>query len=75
VNEKLKYQTLAELREAYRFPDGDERRPWPLMIDNDHVSADEGDYEADTAVTVFRAHPELLLEEALRLLGIPFEHV
>ena len=73
----MKYQTLAELREAYRFPEGG--RPGPLMIDNDSTvaTAPTGEFIAGDAVYagVFEMHPAQLLEEALRLLGIPFEGV
>jgi hypothetical protein len=70
----MKYATLAELREAYRFPE-DARRPGPLMIDNDSVSATTGNDEEDNYEDVFEMHPAQLMEEALALLGIPFEHV
>jgi hypothetical protein len=66
----MKYATLAELREAYRFPEGN-GRPEPLSIDNDSAAA----WDEDGEVKVFEMHPAQLMEEALALLGIPFEHV
>lgn len=68
----MKYTTLAELREAYRFPEG-EGAPEPLVIDNDCCGAYEGD--DDTSEKVFDMNPTDVLEQALALLGIPFEHV
>ena len=57
--------TLAELREAYARGEVTD----PVMLDNDQVTAYvNGD-------RVFDSHPEQLLEDALDLLGIPWDHV
>jgi hypothetical protein len=63
--------TLAELVQAYH--DGTLKAP--LMLDNDHTSVwpDEGAQYNERYV--FEMHPEELLEQALTLLGIPWEHV
>jgi hypothetical protein len=57
--------TLAELREAYAK--GELTKP--LRLDDDQVTV----YVNDDRV--FDSHPEQLLEDALDLLGIPWEHV
>jgi hypothetical protein len=41
----------------------------PLMLDNDQTTVYQGDDE------VFEMHPADLIEQALTLLGIPWEHV
>lgn len=65
----LRYENLSELRNAYALGEVTE----PVMADNDTVDAhiDDEDEEAH----VFSAHPEDLLFEALKLLGVPAEHV
>ncbi len=65
-----KYKTLAELRQAYRQGEVTEA----LMLDNDDVSVYTGEDPEDEQLA-YKAHPEKLLEEALDLLGIPWEHV
>lgn len=56
---------LQELVAAYRAKSITE----PLMLDNDSTSVYQGDDE------VFEMHPEDLLQQALTMLGIPWEHV
>jgi hypothetical protein len=56
--------TLAELREAYAKGEVTE----PVTLDNDQVTAYSGDDR------VFESHPDQMLEAALDLLGIPWEH-
>lgn len=67
-----KYASLDALVQAYRNGEVTE----PLSLDNDdtYVTVPE-DPDWIRAETVFRAHPHDLLEEALTLLGIPWEHV
>ena len=57
--------TLQELVAAYQTGAVTER----LMLDNDSTSVYLGDDE------VFDMHPDDLIEQALTLLGIPWEHV
>lgn len=57
--------TLQELVAAYQTGAVTE----PLMLDNDSTSVCQGDDE------VFEMHPNDLIEQALTLLGIPWEHV
>ena len=71
----MKYQTLQELRKAYKSGELDKKNS-PLVIDNDSVTVyedDDGDEEGDS-VCVYRSHPATLLEDALNLLGIPWEN-
>lgn len=58
-------KTLAELRSAYIGG----RVTAPVMLDNDDVSVYQDDRE------VYGSDPDQLLEDALDLLGIPWEHV
>jgi hypothetical protein len=73
----LKYQTLAELAEAYKS--GELSQNDPLWLDNDTASvyvtevAPDGDDE--DSVQVFQMHPGLILNAALDLLYIPHEGV
>jgi hypothetical protein len=57
--------TLQELVAAYRTG----AVTGPLMLDNDSTSVYQGDDE------VFEMHPDELIEQALTMLGIPWEHV
>lgn len=59
------YKTLAELRDAYAR--GEVTRP--LRLDNDQVFVYQGDSK------VYDSDPETLLEQALDLLGIPYDQV
>ncbi len=74
-NIEPKYKTLAELNQAYRQGEVTEA----LMLDNDDASVWIGeDSEDDLAGTVqlaYESHPTQLLEDALDLLGIPWDHV
>jgi hypothetical protein len=68
--------TLEELRQAYM----DGKIHTPLMIDNDSTSVwpDDDAREGQGGIPAereFEMHPEELLEQALNLLGIPWEHV
>lgn len=60
--------TLEELIAAYKS--GELTEVAALVIDNDHTAV----YDED-ANTLFEMHPVDLLEQALTLLGIPWEHV
>jgi hypothetical protein len=60
-----RYETLTELRSAYASGEVTA----PLMIDNDATYVYQG------GESVWDADPHDLLYEALRLLGIPWEHV
>lgn len=60
--------TLEELIAAYKS--GELTEVAALVIDNDHTAV----YD-DDANTLFEMHPADLLEQALTLLGIPWEHV
>jgi hypothetical protein len=68
------YETLKDLKAAY--DSGAVPRDEALTIDNDTTSVyvpkgdDEDDYDE-----VFEMHPGTLLEQALDLLGIPWDHV
>lgn len=61
------YNSLRELQDAYESGELDESHP--LFIDNDDTFV----YLDDECV--FGTHPDGLLEEALSLLGIPWEWV
>jgi hypothetical protein len=63
------YATLEELQKAYKGA----RLGESLQLDNDttHVYAGPD----DDAECVFEMHPAELLEQALNLLHIPWEHV
>ena len=67
--------TLAELRNAYAR----DKNLQPMSIDNDYCSVTRVDEATDplwnNAEDVFEMHPAELLEQALTLLGIPWEHV
>lgn len=67
--------TLAELAEAYKT----DKNLKPMMLDNDAVSVTRVDEAADPdwlhAEDVYEAHPDELVEQALGLLGIPWERV
>lgn len=65
----MRYANLAELRDAYAAG----KVTNPLMLDNDCASI--WPEEDDATEVLYSAHPELILEEALHLLGIPTEHV
>jgi hypothetical protein len=67
-----KYPTLKSLQEAFKageIPADPEYGDPALMLDNDTAGVYVGDEK------VFEMHPELILEEALDLLGIPHDHV
>ena len=69
-----KYETLEALMMAYR----NRQLSAPLWLDNDasYVYADDkGTAFGDDAVSVFDMDSHDLLEQALTLLGIPYEHV
>ncbi len=66
-----RYTTVAELRDAYAS--GVEMSP--LTIDNDYTAAHIHDADWIEVEKVFEMHPAEVLEEALTLLGIPWEHV
>lgn len=62
-------RTLAELKAAY--DSGEILRDNKLYLDNDSTSL----YLGETGPAAFSMHPEELLEQALDLLGIPYDHV
>jgi len=59
--------TLQELAGAYKTG----TVTAPLMLDNDSTSV----YDEAADATVFEMHPADLIEQALTMLGIPWEHV
>ena len=61
----MPYQDLAEVQRAYASGE----LTAPLMLDNDDASLYQGDDE------VYDTDPRQLLEDALDLLGIKWEHV
>lgn len=72
MTEPLKYQTLRALKEAYESGELD-RNEGMLWLDNDTAFVYTGD--GNDSVNVYSSHPEMILNEALDLLGIPHEHV
>lgn len=63
-----KYKNLVEVLAA--FDTGDLNATENLMVlDNDAIVV----YDGDTKV--YEGHPDFVLEEALNILGIPWEHV
>lgn len=64
----LKYKTLAELKAAYESGALDPEES-PLMLDNDNSTVYDGDG------CVYRGPGYEIREEALTLLGIPWEFV
>jgi len=71
---EYKYKTLAELKAAY--DSGELSKDNPVTLDNDSTSVyTEGDEENDIGgECVFSEHPADLMEQALDLLGIPWEN-
>lgn len=73
----MKYTTLAELLDAVKNDELDLKDCRPLRLDNDSATLDirgeEEDGEED--VRIFHIHPAQLMEQALDLLGIPWEEV
>lgn len=74
----MKYKTLAELKAAYdsSLLDSKDR----MVLDNDCVHVwtfKHGDFIAGEPVawSIFDAHPEQVLRDALDLLGIPWKDV
>lgn len=63
----MKCTTLAELQYAVTHARARGEEPPVLTLDNDEVYAYQG------AECVFRSHPDILLEQALDLLGIPHQ--
>lgn len=61
--------TLQELVAAYQAG----AVTGPLMLDNDSTNVYQGD--DDEVFEVFEMHPAELIEQALTMLGIPWEHV
>jgi hypothetical protein len=71
-NDEMKYNSLAELAEAYRKKEV----TVPMMLDNDDASVWDDDDEVPVDESVlYQGSPEVVLAEALDLLGIPYEHV
>lgn len=66
----VRCRTLAELKAAFEKGELD-REKHKVDVDNDCVSL----YAGDESVFDFEGRPEYLLVEALKLLGIPAEHV
>lgn len=62
----MKHKTLTALIEAYKRGDG---LTGPIRLDNDTTDV-YANHEK-----VFSMHPVELLEQALDLLGVPWEHV
>lgn len=70
----MKYKTLAELKAAY--DSGELDRNSFIMLDNDSTSVYRRDADGewlDSGPVFDGGNPEVLLEEALTLLGIPWE--
>lgn len=61
--------TLEELATAYKM--GDVPAGMPILLDNDQAMV----YNDHVGTTIFEMHPQELLEQALTLLGIPWENV
>jgi hypothetical protein len=73
----MTYSTVEELQAAYKT--GAIPADAALVLDNDTASVyvptgPEDDPYADSE-RVFEMHPEIILEQALDLLGIPRDHV
>jgi len=75
MSDKPKYATLAELRAAYESGELDGKES-PLVLDNDssHVYVRGEDESGVDDVCVYRGEGYEIREEALDLLGIPWEH-
>jgi hypothetical protein len=72
----MKYKSLAELKQVIdsgelKLSGGYDK----LMLDNDNTSLYVGDHDSPDVERVFEMHPNQLLEEALTLLGIPWDYV
>lgn len=63
------YKTLTEVVAAFKSGELGETTESFAWLDNDDVSIYKGDEK------VYQTHPYQLLEDALDLLGIPWEHV
>lgn len=73
----VRYETLAELKAAYDSGELSKLK-YKVWLDNDDASIlaeDDITTDGDTDTHIFEVHPEDLLEQALDLLGVPWEHV
>jgi len=72
----MKYKTLAELKAAY--DSGELPKECPLILDNDcvgvHIPLTPDYGEQEKVFGGFDYGPNVVLEEALDMLGIPWEH-